>query len=158
VECREARFDSGLTPDGTVNANMAADANLWPLLAPGAALEWRASLGTVLRRQGVPPAVPQGIDFDEDRDGIWLEGTAYVALVARRAGQAALADRMMATLRGQTAPSGLVWACTVPRLTTGFSTGLTEAADFFYYRRPHVGATAWAALAQMDVNPFQVGA
>ena len=157
---REARFDAGLTPDGTVNPNMAADANLWPLLAPGAAADWQNALATVLRLQGVPPAPgpAQGIDFDADRDGIWLEGTAYVALVARRLGQATLADGMMATLRAQTASSGLVWACTVPRLTTGFSTGVTEEADFFYYRRPHVGATAWAALAQMDVNPFQVGA
>ena len=26
--------------------------------------------------------------------------------------------------------------------------------DFFYYRRPHLGATAWAVLAETGWNPF----
>jgi hypothetical protein len=146
----QGRFAAGLTPQGTINRAAAADANLWPLLAPGALPAWRASLDWVLAHQGVPAGDPAGIDFNDDRDGIWLEGTAYVALLAGPA----VARRMMQTLAAQTSPEGLVWATTVPRLTTGFSTGLTTSADFFYYRRPHVGATAWAALAAMRANPF----
>jgi hypothetical protein len=151
----EGRFIAGLTPAGAVNTHSAADANLWPLLAAGAQPAWSAAFDWVLRQQGVPQTAPEGIDFDNDRDGIWLEGTAYVALLAGRRGDDALARRMMATVRAQTAPDGLVWASSVPRLSTGFSTGLTETADFFYFRRPHVGATAWAALAQMNANPFK---
>lgn len=26
--------------------------------------------------------------------------------------------------------------------------------DFFYYHLPHLGATAWAAIAATGVNPF----
>lgn len=161
----EGRFAAGLTPSGGVNLFSAVDANIWPLLAPGAHPEWAAALAWVMARHGVPPASsaaqPQGVDFNTDRDGIWLEGTAYVALAARLsadrgAGDAALAGRMMTTLRAQTGGTGLVYACSGPSLTTGLSTGFGETADFLYYRRPHVGATAWAALAGLGANPFAV--
>jgi hypothetical protein len=153
---REGRFLAGLTPTRTPNRAAAADANLWPLLAPGAAPEWAPALDWVLAHQGVPASDPAGIDFNDDRDGIWLEGTAYVALLARLSGRPKLADRMMTTIAQQTAPDGLVWATTVPRLTTGFSTGLTTQPDFFYYRRRHIGATAWATLAAQGANPFLI--
>ena len=146
------RFMTGLRPDGAINDTPAVDANLWPLLAPNPAPAWPRAIGWVLAHQGVPPNAPAGVDFNDDRDGIWLEGTAYLALAAPD-----LKQRMLATLRAQTAPSGLVWASSVPQLTTGLSTGLTDDADFFYYRRPHLGATAWAALAGMGVSPFRVG-
>jgi hypothetical protein len=153
-DAAEGRFCSGLTPDGAVNRHSAADANLWPLLAPGAPQAWWAALDWVVARHGVPAGAPLGIDFDTDRDGIWLEGTAYLVLAARRAGRAALADTAMATLRAQTAPGGLVYASSVPRLTTGLATGLTAEADFYYYRRPHIAATGWAAMALAGTDPF----
>jgi hypothetical protein len=41
------------------------------------------------------------------------------------------------------------------RLTTGLSIDPTGSVpDFFYYKRPHLGATAWAALAETGWNPF----
>ncbi len=150
----EGRFYAGLTPSGAPNTFSAVDANIWPLLAPGAPRAWTAARAWVMARHGVPQAAPEGVDFNDDRDGIWLEGTAYVALAARLAGEALLAGRMMQTLRAQTSGTGLVFACSVPRLSTGLSMGLGQAADFFYYRRPHVGATAWSALANMASNPF----
>jgi hypothetical protein len=152
----ERRFYAGLTPAGVPNGFWAVDANVWPLLASGARPEWSAALDSVVARQGVPAGAPEGVDFNDDRDGIWLEGTAYVALAAARQGKAALAARMLATLRAQTGASGLVWASSVARLSTGLSTGLTEVPDFFYYRRPHIAATGWAALAQLEVSPFAI--
>ncbi len=149
-----ARFLVGLTPAGTENRAAAVDANLWPLLAPDALPAWAPALDWVLAHQGVPAADPDGVDFNDDRDGIWLEGTAYLALLARRTQRAALAARMMRTLHAQTAPGGLVWASTVAQLTTGLSTGLTAKPDFFYYRRPHIGATGWAVLADLGASPF----
>jgi hypothetical protein len=140
------RFMTGLRPDGSLNDTPAADANLWPILLPGAMRAWTRAFGWVMTHLGVPEANPQGVDFNDDRDGIWLEGTAYAAMVARQVGPAALAARMRATLAAQTAPSGMVYASSVPRLTTGLSTGLTTEPDFYYYRRAHLGATAWAAL------------
>jgi hypothetical protein len=155
----EGRFFSGLKPDGSPNPHSAVDANIWPLLAGGThttALEW------VLSRHGLPVGAPRaeldGVDFNTDRDGIWLEGTAITALALRRAGEEALAARFGATLAANTAPSGLILACTTPTLTTGLSTGLDlSSADFLYYRRPHIAPTAWAIMAALGINPLTQG-
>ena len=155
----ERRFAMGLGPDGARNEASAVDANLWPLLARGAQPEWRAALNWVLVRHGMPPNAPagaiDGVDFNTDRDGIWLEGTAYAALVCRRQGKPELAAKLMATLRGNTSPGGLIYATTTQSLTTGLATGLDlTKPDFLYYRRPHIGATAWAILAAQGATPF----
>ena len=147
----EGRFAMGLRPDGSVNDASAVDANLWPLLAAGATPAWRAALPWVLARHGVAG----GVDFNTDLDGAWLEGTAIAALACKRLGRPADAARLMATLRANTAPGGLIYASTVPMLTTGLSTGIDpDAADFFYYRRPHIAPTGWAALAALGTTPF----
>ncbi len=153
----EGRFATGLKPDGSLNLHSAVDANLWPLLAAGARPAWGRALDWVLTRHGLPEGAPAaevtGVDFNTDRDGIWLEGTAITALTERRAGRDPA--RLMATLRANTAPGGLIYASTTPTLTTGLSTGLdTRAPDFLYYRRPHLAPTAWAVLAQLGANPF----
>ena len=153
----EGRFATGLKPDGSLNLHSAVDANLWPLLAAGARPEWGRALDWVLSRHGLPEGAPAaeiaGVDFNTDRDGIWLEGTAIAALAGRRAGRDPA--RLMATLRANTAPGGLIYASTTSTLTTGLSIGLdTSAPDFLYYRRPHLAPTAWAALAQLGADPF----
>ncbi len=158
-QANEGRFLSGLKPDGTANPHSAVDANLWPLLAGGThgeALDW------VLARHCLPAGAPRaevdGVDFDTDRDGIWLEGTAIAALTLRLRGEASLAARLAATLAANTAPSGLIYACTTPTLTTGLSTGLDPSApDFLYFRRPHIAPTAWAVLAALGVNALRAG-
>ena len=157
---KERRFASGLRPDGSVNDHSAVDANVWPLLAAGARPEWHGGLDWVLAQHGLPVAatVKAGVDFNNDRDGIWLEGTAMTSLACRRLGQAEQAGAMIETLRAQTSPAGLIYACTTPTLTTGLSTGLdTHAPDFLYYRRPHIAPTAWAILAEAGANPFPGG-
>ena len=40
-------------------------------------------------------------------------------------------------------------------VTTGFF--LPDGQPWLYYRRPHVGATAWALLAERGANPFWLG-
>ena len=55
----------------------------------------------------------------------------------------------------QRAPSGLLYATREATVTTGLMIGPTSTnADFLYYRRPHLGATAWAVLAEAGWNPF----
>jgi hypothetical protein len=143
-----AAFAMGLHPDGTLNTESALDANFWPLLLPGAPGGWRGAFGTTRRLHAVGMG---GVDFNTDLDGVWLEGNAYVALLARRFAEPDLAARMMRTLRDNTAADGLIYATTTPTLTTGLSTGKDV---FLYYRRPHLGATAWAVLADRNISPF----
>ncbi|HEX8844137.1 MAG TPA: DUF4214 domain-containing protein [Pyrinomonadaceae bacterium] len=92
-----------------------------------------------------------GFDFNEDRDGVWFEGTAQMATAyAFAAQQASMAALRQELSRAQaTAPfgnGGGVAAASHDGLTTGF--------NFKYFRRLHIGATAWNVFAQLGYNPF----
>ena len=83
---------------------------------------------------------------------------AALALTYRSVGDESEADPLLETLAGQRAPSGWLYASREARLTTGLRIGPASTEDdFFYFRRPHLGATAWAALAALRHNPFTGG-
>ena len=132
-------------------AHLALDAQLWPLLLADAPDEWRQALKCAERHLGVEG----GFDFDNDRDGLWVEGTGQAALVYRVLGQRERSRRLLAGLRQDVAADGWLFATRRERLTTGLKIGpQSTSADFFYFRRPHLGATAWAILAATGRNPF----
>ncbi|MFC4820626.1 hypothetical protein [Dokdonella ginsengisoli] len=143
---RDGRFAIGTGVDG-VQPNLqtsALDVQLWSQLVPRAEPRWKRALAYAERTH----AVDCGFDFDADRDGIWLEGTAQAALAYRVRGERAAADRRLACIAREFAPGGYVYATREPRITTGL------AADAYYFRLPHLGATAWAALAALGRNPY----
>jgi len=79
-------------------------------------------------------------------------------LVYGRLGRARERDELLTTIAKHFAPAGFVYATREPRITTGLAIGSdSTSADFYYYRRPHLGATAWAALAARNWNPFTPG-
>jgi hypothetical protein len=152
-EAANGRFCIGTLPDGQSpnRVNQGLDAQLWPLLLSHPLPEWRNSIHFVARAFGVKG----GFDFNDDRDGVWLEGTAQAALVYRALGRESDAERLFSTINAQFSPGGLVWATDIPRLTTGLSLSPDSSHDdFYYYRLPHLGATAWAALAALGWDPF----
>lgn len=149
-------FPTGTLPDGvTVNdGNSGLDALLWPLMLPGAPDEWRRALAHADAAHGVGG----GYDFNADRDGVWVEGTAQAALAWRIAGDRERSDALLEGLAGDISPGGYLWATRGDRVSTGFAIGPdSAAADFFYHRQPHLGATAWAVLAARGWNPFTGG-
>ncbi|MBW9061048.1 hypothetical protein EN837_00510 [bacterium M00.F.Ca.ET.194.01.1.1] len=128
------------------------DSELWPILVVP---EFRGRAERVLEWVDRHYAVGEGFDFNDDRDGIWLEGTAQAALAFQHAGHAGRAEALLATIDAEVSPDGLVYATVGPELTTGLMIGpASTSADFKYFRLPHVGATAWAILAAKDWNPF----
>ncbi len=152
-------FALGTAPSGTAPSlgpvtepdHLALDAQLWPHLLADATPAWSASLACVDRHF----AVAGGYDFDNDRDGLWIEGTAQAALVFRATGQPARAVALLDGLRTHRSPDGWLYATPAPRLTTGLAIGPDSTTpDFFYFNRPHLGATAWATLAALGWNPF----
>jgi hypothetical protein len=146
-------FFIGTTADGvTPNRDSSGlDAQLWAQLIPGAPKEWRRALAYIEREHGVPG----GFDFNADRDGAWIEGTAQAALVYRTAGRENDAQKLFATIDTQFSTSGMVYATREAKITTGLASAASGAsADFYYYRMPHLGATAWAVLAAKKRNPF----
>jgi hypothetical protein len=153
---RGDHFLLGTKPDGSLSDGglLALDVQLWPWMAAGdAPAEWRRALGFAEKHL----SVDGGFDFNGDRDGVWVEGTAQAAMAYRMAGDAATHARLLAGLKADRTESGLLNATRVPRVTTGLSidpTGASTTPDFFYYKRPHLGATAWAVLAETGWNPF----
>jgi hypothetical protein len=148
-------FLLGTRPDGSLDdpSVLALDVQLWPWMAiSDAPAEWRSALNFAASHL----AVGNGFDFNGDRDGIWVEGTAQASLAYRIAGDPLMSIQILDTLRVDQAPSGLLYAARSGRVSTGLSadpTGRTKS-DFFYSRRPHLGATAWAILAATAWNPF----
>jgi hypothetical protein len=150
----EDHFLLGTKPDGSLadSSMLALDVQLWPWMAmPDAPIAWQSALQFAETHL----AVDNGFDFNGDRDGVWVEGTAQAALAYRIAGNSDRSARLLKTLQSDLAPSGLLYATRSPRVSTGLSIDPTKTeADFFYFRRPHLGATAWAALADAGWNPF----
>ena len=148
-----ARFWVGTLPDGvSINrANSGLDAELWPLLLADAPPEWQGAMAYVEKSHAARP----GFDFNDDRDGVWWEGTAQAALVYRAIGRDGEADRLLKALARRFSPGGLLWATDAARITTGLALSPSSTTDdFYYFRLPHLGATAWAALAAQGWNPF----
>jgi hypothetical protein len=149
-------FLLGTKPDGSLAdpGMLALDVQLWPWMAiPDAPAQWRSALNFAATHL----AVKGGFDFNADRDGLWVEGTAQASLAYRIAGDPRRSAQLLVTLEAERTASGLLNATREARVSTGLSidpTGTGTEPDFFYFRRPHLGATAWATLAALAWNPF----
>ena len=147
------RFFIGTKPDGrTPNRDGSGlDTQLWPMLLPDADPRWRAALAYAERVHGVAG----GFDFNDDRDGLWTEGTAQAALVYRSLGRTREYQACAEELSRHFSAGGYLYATREPRITTGLAIGpASGSADLHYFHAPHLGATAWAALAAKGWNPF----
>jgi hypothetical protein len=147
-------FLLGTKPDSSLadSGMLALDVQLWPWMAiPDAPASWRSALNFAATHL----AVKDGFDFNGDRDGLWVEGTAQASLAYRIAGDPHRSAQLLMTLETDRTPSGFLNATRAARVSTGLSIDPTKTeADFFYFRRPHLGATAWATLAATAWNPF----
>ena len=152
-DSKEQRFFIGTLPDGSTISRQKSglDAQVWPLLAfQTVPADWKNVWAWVnaQHRSGA------GYGFSRNPDGIWTEGTAQVAS-ALRASNRTVPDALWQLLADQRAGDGLLYATPQPRIRTDLAIGPDSTTDdFFYYHQPHLGATAWAALAGSGWNPF----
>lgn len=169
----ESRFDpvsgvvyAGTEPDGVQSATLHVplDTQTWSVLSLGRE-KWRAGYSWALTpapdgllvssKACTMGEIVQGVSFSTaDVADVWTEGIAQARAAARLLGdeqQADLAARTLDQLR-TSAPNtdklGLVATCT--EIDTGFG--------FRYFNALAVGATAWAAIAAVDANPYFPGA
>jgi len=153
-DAKEGRFSIGTGPDGQTSDHdhSGLDAQIWPLIAVAKPpVEWMRVLAFVDAAHGVSG----GYGFNRGPDGIWTEGTAQVASVFVLRGLARRATPLWPLLAQQQVDGGWLLATPKPRINTGLAIGPDSVtSDFYYYRVPHLGATAWAALAAKGVNPF----
>lgn len=151
---REGRFYIGTGPDGQTSDHdhSGLDAQIWPLIGiANPPAEWSRVLAFVDAVHGVSG----GYGFNRGPDGVWTEGTAQMASVFVVRGLSKRAAPLWRLLRQQQTEQGWLFATPQPRIATGLAIGpASVTSDFFYYHLPHLGATAWAAIAAKGVNPF----
>ena len=153
-DAEQGRFLIGTLPDGHTQEREKSglDAQIWPLIAlhdrPD---DWQRSLAFIDHAH----RFADGYGFSRAPDGLWTEGTAQAAAVAQLTGASQQAQPLWAVLVAQQAGDGWLFATPQAQISTGLAIGPASTSnDFFYYHLPHLGATAWAAIAATGVNPF----
>jgi hypothetical protein len=145
-------FAVGSGEDGvTRNPLLALDAQVWPLLAIAGAAEEYAPVVTTVERQ---LRVGDGFAYGQAKDGLWTEGTAQMTLLYALTGHESEAAAAAKAILDQQMPDGGFYATSAASLPTGFMLQTDPMKPRLYYRLPHLGAAAWAALAERHFNPF----
>jgi hypothetical protein len=150
----EGKFYTGTDDTGiTVNQEVIPlDAQTWPILA------FRNQEHLYLRALDYAEGhhrIDSGYDFNTDRDGIWYEGTAQMAVAYQAVGQTGNSAAILTAIEEAQLESGAIPAASKDGLTTGFY--LPDGSPWLYYHRGHVGASAWYLFAKLAVNPYWIG-
>jgi hypothetical protein len=146
---------TGTNDPNTRNATpgmLPLDAQAWAVLSlPNALATHPSSLACAEANHSKTGDGFSGFDFNEDRDGVWFEGTAQMTVAYAVAGEPAKVDTYRQALRSaqQTATNG-----DGEGMVAASRDGLTTGFGFEYYRRLHTGATSWNVFAQLGVNPY----
>jgi hypothetical protein len=145
-------FAVGTAEDGkSRNDFVALDAQIWPLLA----LKVASPHGDDIIQRCLPGLrQADGYAYSSVLQGLWTEGTAQAAVLARLMGQDSEAQSLLRAIEVLHAPGGGYFATNRPDLPTGFMLPTDPSKPRLYFHLPHLGATAWAALAQTGFNPF----
>lgn len=150
----DGKFWTGTGDDGvTINRGVIpVDAQAWAVLA---LRDDRPRFDRALDYAERALSVGGGFDFNQDRDGVWYEGTGQMAAAYAFTGDDARWSELLAAVRLAQDPTGGVYAASRNGLTTGLY--LSSGQPWLYYRRLHVAPTAWLVLAAERVNPFWLG-
>jgi hypothetical protein len=148
-------YATGTAEDGvTPNPLLALDAQVWPVMAlPGAAKLTEPVLHTLDRRL----RYQAGYSYSEAGGGLWIEGTAQVAVLLELLHRAAPARALRAAIEAERTADGGYYATGAPTMPTGFMLATDPSTPRVYFHLEHLGAAAWAALAEQAYNPFTGG-
>jgi hypothetical protein len=148
-------FAVGTAEDGvTPNPLLALDAQVWPLMAlPAAVKRFEPALQSVDRSLRFEP----GYTYSQAGGGLWTEGTAQVAVLLQLLHHQARARALRAAIDSERTPDGGYYASSSAATPTGFMLATDPTVPRVYFHLEHLGAAAWAALADQGYNPFTGG-
>jgi len=151
----EKHFWTGTNDDGETNkVPVPVDVQAWAVLAFGNSNKYEPALDWVLNNLHTEADGFVGFDFNEDKDGIWFEGTAQMVVDFKRAGRNEKADLYLGQLRNaQLSANNSNGKGIVAASHDGVSTGFE---GWFLYSRLHIGATAWYLFAEMGYAPWDL--
>ena len=147
-------FWTGTLVDGvTENKDvLPADVNTWGLMALQGYKEAVAWVEDNCKVDPCPRGCGfKGFDFNDDRDGVWFEGTAHMVIAFQILSENLKAGEFLAELRraqneaNNANGRGIVAAC---------HDGVTTGFDWVYNNRLHIGATTWYIFAEKGYNPY----
>ncbi|KAF5438154.1 CASH domain-dontaining protein, partial [Candidatus Methanophagaceae archaeon] len=153
----EGHFWTGTKEDGEIiNKDvLPADVNTWGLMALGNPNKYGRDITWVEDNCLVDPCPRgcgfKGFDFNDDKDGVWFEGTAHTCIAYQIMNETDNSSEYISEIRrAQTYANnsngkGIVAACH-DNVTTGFGWGYPNAL--------HIGATSWYIFAERKLNPF----
>ena len=158
-KCGANHFATGTGENGeTANCNFApADVNTWGLMAlgevatHGIGIDW-VQINCQVSEPCFQGQLATGIDFNDDQNGIWWEGTAHTVIAKRIKGEVIEANLLLENLRKaqrfapNTNGKGIVAIC-----HDGVTIGIE---GFLLFNRLHIAATAWYVLAEQEHNPY----
>jgi hypothetical protein len=98
-----------------------------------------------------------GYTYSEAGGGLWIEGTAQVAVLLQLMHQQARARELRAAINAQRTADGGYYASGTTATPTGFMLATDPTRPRVYFHLEHLGAGAWAALADQGYNPFTGG-
>lgn len=148
----EGHFQTGTMDDGiTINKDVRPlDVNTWGVMALDDVN--RSAINNWVENNCQTTCCGfEGFDFNDDRDGIWFEGTAQMCIVYQIGNRTEKSDRYKKDIRrAQTSANnsngkGIVAACH-NNVSTGFGWGYPDEL--------HTGATIWYIFAERELNPY----
>ncbi len=158
---QEHRFLTGTAVDGlTPNRGPTPlNVNTWALLALGETNKTRQAFAWAEKNCRAKDEI-EGFDFNDDGDGVWLEGTGQILVCYELLGRKKDAVRLLDGVRHLQAASGGYLAASRDGLTTGFTLsipnekGNVTQVPWLYYRQVHLGATCWMWFGATARNPY----
>ncbi|MDR1527716.1 MAG: hypothetical protein LBS46_08645 [Dysgonamonadaceae bacterium] len=153
-------FYTGTKSDGSTNKDVyPLDVNTWGLMAfhNDPAIDVSSILSTIESKF----AVNGMYDFNDDRDGVWWEGSLQKIIVEKVIGNVAKYEEQLAIANAAAEEDGSITAADHDGVTTGIwleganPDGTPKGNEWKYNKRIHTGATAWLALAQLGRNPLE---
>ncbi len=147
----EGHFWAGTTEDGlTINKKLIPlDVNTWGMLTLGT--KYNKSIGWIEKKFKITHHNFTGFDFNDDKDGVWFEGTAQASVMYQVNKSAAKSDYYKKELsRAQVLANnnngkGIIAAC---------HDGLTTGLEWTYPNALHIGAISWFIFAERSYNPY----
>lgn len=149
-DANEGHFWTGTLNDGiTINkSNIPLDIQAWVLMAMNgynSALVW-AENNCYTEADGF-----KGFDFNNDKDGVWFEGTAQMAVAYQLNAEPNKSDSCISELRNS---QTLATNANGKGIVAASHDGVTTGFGWEYFNRLHIGATAWYIFAEMEYNPY----